>query len=242
MRIRHLAALLTALVVASLFAGSASQAASDQLQGAPKTGLCYNMTFKQSAGAVAPVPAISCSKAHTMWIVATGVPAAKLDLTKAADVQTAGDQVCGVHGVKKAVGDFGLKFAKSDYLEEYFAPSKAQIADGAHWLSCELSLDGKGSGFVTTRVKQPASLKKKLPDSFQLCGTAKYDTVACSAKHAFRAVYAFQVNKPFTSGAYTKAGTKTCPGHVSTPKGYSYTSRTRTAKSFTITCLTKTSK
>lgn len=187
------------------------------LTGAPIVGKeCYTMTFRQAGSMSAPHAPVKCTASHTNWVFKVGKPKASLDLTDRDDVAKAGDQVCRAADFKRALGNFGLKFSQSAYGFYFFAPTKAEVKVGAHWISCTAALMN-GKDFKSTKI---AKLPKvtKLTDSIRLCVAGSGFYTVCSSKHVSRSTYAFWVHKPYSVKNRDKAAMATCPKHVSTPR------------------------
>jgi hypothetical protein len=243
MRLRSLAAasaLIVAIPVAVLATNQAAASAAPDpaLTGAPKAGQCYDLSDKQSAATSTSAAAVPCTQSHTLWIYRVAKVDSSLDLTDSTDLATAVNQACTSSTTKHAIGNLELPFAKSAYTFAHFAPTKDDIAAGAHWISCEAGLFGGKNKLAVTKIKKLVkTTDKKLPDAFQLCGSRTYYLTNCADKHSFRSTYAFWVNGKYSTTKATKAAQKTCPKHVKRNNPFLYSSRVIYSSKFSITCL-----
>lgn len=229
-----LAAVLTALP--QLPGVAAVQA--DTLDGAPAVGACYDVSRRTAYEAdTLEVATVSCTEKHTLWVA--GVIAIPADVpldSEDADFNRAVNRGCFA-ATKKALGDNGLKYARSAYGTFTFHATDAQQALGAHWASCTVGAHGSARTLQRTTKREPAQVTARLPRSLQLCGTARYERVSCSKPHVYRATYATWVKGEISQAAGQRAADRICPRRVS---GRTWMWATRPGKGrFSLTCLTR---
>ena len=229
-----LAAVLTALP--QLPSVAAAQTAT--LDGAPAVGACYDVSRRTAYEAdMLEVATVPCTEKHTLWVAGVvelpaDVPLDSQDAAYGRAVNTA----C-LAATKKALGDAGLKYARSAYGTFTFHATDAQQAVGAHWASCTVGTHGSAKTLQRTTKRKPAQVTARLPRRLQLCGTARYERVSCSKPHTYRAVYATWVKGEISSTAGQRAADRICPKHVSS-RTWMWSARPDTGR-FSLTCLTR---
>lgn len=226
----------TVLTALPQLPGAAAEAVT--LDGAPAVGECYDVSRRTAYEAdVLEVATVPCTEKHTLWVAGVvelpaDVPLDSSDAAYGRAVNTA----C-LAATKKAVGDSGLKYARSAYGTFTFHATDAQQAVGAHWASCTVGLHGSAKTLQRTTKRKPAQVTSRLSRSLQLCGTARYERVSCSKPHTYRAVYATWVSGQYSSTAGQRAADRICPQHVSS-RTWMWSTRPDTGR-FSLTCLTR---
>ena len=230
-------ALTAALLTSPPAMAALANAQADVLTGAPQVGQCYDVT-RQVAYEDASVEAtpVDCSQSHTLWVTAVAeIPAEiPIDSTDKAYGEFA-NSVC-LPSIKPVLGDNRLKFARSAYGSFNFHATDAQQAEGARWLVCTVGIVGSVKTLVSSTKATPAKVTGKLPTKLQLCGSARYDRVNCSAPHVYRATWATVVDARISTAQ--KVADRTCPRHVSS-QTWMWSSRGISSKQFLLTCLTR---
>ncbi len=189
---------LTALAMA---APATAGLATDPLVGAPNVGTCSTMTATQADAPVDRSAVVSCSKPHTAQVA--GVVRLPRDLEWDAAGEKALYRVVArrcLPTVDALLGRSTRARDSSAYDLLWFRPTKAQITQGARWLSCSVELRQ-----ATSLAKLPTSTSPflpagALPDKVARCLTKAALTTRCATRHEWRATGSFVL-----SGSY--------PGH-----------------------------
>jgi len=166
----------------------ASESATPAYLGKPKVGECHALTVKdirRDSETKKPVP---CSEPHTTVTVAV-VKATKATSSAKGDARTfAVGEACGP-GFTKALGADSKTRAKTLYSLAWFNPTKEQVADGATWLRCDVTLTAANHAFA---IKGEQPLLDDGPTKAELaCGRlasgekAAWIFVPCATKHQF---------------------------------------------------------
>ncbi|WP_028644014.1 septum formation family protein [Nocardioides sp. URHA0020] len=237
-----------ALIVALLSLGSAAaeDTPADPLAGAPAVRACYDLTYKQAYAHDTNEATVPCGHRHTMVVTAVGKAPASIDwATLDWDKQLPAALVNAINrtcdpATTKLLGT-PRKRALTLYDQYWFAPSKEDVAAGAHWFSCLVALT-ESTRLLPIPSGQPKKIGRKIPKRIAHCArTARtsYPTVACSRPHRWRAVYAKPIRGRLTDKRALAAAKRTCPRHVSSEEWLYFTTWVSTKK-FIIGCSTKT--
>lgn len=231
-------AIASVLVVLPQLPASVAAVQSDTLAGAPAVGECFDVSRRTAYEADAlEVSTVPCTDKHTLWV--TGVVELPADVpldSSDADYGSAVNRAC-LGATKEAVGDNGLKYARSAYSTFTFHATDAQQALGARWASCTIGAHGSSKTLQRTTSRKPAEVTGRLPRRLQLCGTAGYDRVSCSEPHVYRAVYATWVSGEISPAAGQRAADRICPSRVRSSR-WMWSTRPGTGR-FSLTCLTR---
>ncbi len=241
------------IVVCSLLgAGSAGAAggraarAGDAMTGAPAVGACYDLTYKQAWDRSAAESTVSCSRRHTMTVVAVGTLPAGYDWATIGDkklpieVGKAVARTCGPGTKRHVAGPVVL--ARTLWSEWFYAPTKEQVDAGARWFSCEVALLS-ATRFLPVPAGQPKRIGGKIPSSVAKCARKArggYPDVPCSTRHQWRATYSVLVHKRSADKPAQAAALRICPQHVGKKGDWLWNWRYQTKQSFVLTCLRKT--
>ena len=233
-----LAAALTALPQLPVQAAVQTAVQTATLDGAPAVGECYDVSRRTAYEAdMLEVATVPCTEKHTLWVAGVVELPAEVPLdSEDAAYGRAVNTAC-LAATKKAVGDAGLKYARSAYGTFSFHATDAQQALGAHWASCTVGAHGSARTLQRTTKRKPAQVTSRLPRRLQLCGSARYERVSCSKPHTYRAVYATWVKGAISQTAGQRAADRICPQHVSS-RTWMWTTRPGTGR-FSLTCLTR---
>ncbi|WP_205471994.1 septum formation family protein [Nocardioides sp. SYSU D00038] len=178
-----LLALLVSGLVSGLVAGGAA-AQADPAAGQPRVGECRSYgvrTLDQVSDRSTPV---SCAGPHTALTIAVVRTPKRVKLTNAAQAAAATARPCTA-ALARALGRNVATRALSAYQYAFFAPTKAQRAQGARWLRCDLVL---GGGRRLETLPSPRLPGKPLPRTVAGCRTGKLHMTSCARPHRFRAV------------------------------------------------------
>ena len=122
-------------------ASHATTAKKKAMTGAPKVGRCYDISQEQAEGWSTSSDTVSCSHKHLLQVFAVFAVPAKTPM-KGTKVGRFVDKHCAPAAVK-LLGNGGKKWGRSAYRPGWwFTPTKAQQAQGAHWVSCLLGISG----------------------------------------------------------------------------------------------------
>ena len=210
----------------------------DVLAGAPAVGQCYDISRKAATDkSVLTDATVPCTKKHTLWVSAVVEVPADLVIDGDDEAYTQFVSRACLPGTKKMLGDNGLKYARSAYGTFTFHASDAQQLEGARWASCTIGTYGTARTLVRSKAAKPTKLKGALPRRLQLCGSARYDRVSCTAPHVFRATHATWVSGAISQRAAQSAADRTCPKHVRGTT-WMWTSRPGVGR-FSLTCLSR---
>ena len=166
--------------------------------GVPAVGACSTMTPAQAAAPADRSTVVECSLKHTAQVA--GV--VKLPVTLQWDTATdhALYRVVARRCLPKVAAMLGRSTRTRDssaYDVLWFRPTKAQITQGARWLSCSIELrQGRSLAHLPTSTT-PFLSAGALPDKVARCLTKRALTTRCSAAHRWRATGSFTV-----SGSY----------------------------------------
>lgn len=179
--------LLTALATATTAPAAAAPAA-------PTVGQCHAMTWQEAAKSSDPDPAVDCSRSHTSRTYAVlSVPST----TRMTDLDALGRLVARRCDPvwERAVHPSIEQRLLSSYTRFWFAPTTAQIRDGARWVRCDLALAGGPTLAPLPAAQQPALGTAPHPRNEARCYLGKrsgYQVTVCSRSHQYRALSVFQ--------------------------------------------------
>jgi len=242
--LRFITPLATAFLTLGLLAAvpEAPATAADPLLGAPKAGQCYDVSGRTAyeAESTSATP-VRCATKHTLWVVGVGTVPADVPLKIGnRKFEQQASRICDP-ATRRALGDRGLRFARSAYNTFRFVPTDEQQAAGARWISCEVGITNGRGKLVSTRAPKPTKVTGSVPDRIKLCGTRDYGYITCAAKHVYRSTYAGYVRGRYTEARYQETARAVCPRHVRT-RQYMFGARIIEAKRWILVCLTKTSR
>ena len=193
-----LAALTAVATVAPADAGPAA----DPMVGAPTVGACSTMTAAQAGAPVDRSTVVRCSRAHTAQV------AGVVRMPRALPWDGASDRDLYRVIARRCLPAVGALLGRSTRTRDYtaydvlwFRPTKAQIAQGARWLSCSVELRRAASLARLPTSTSPFLPAGALPDQVARCLTRSTLTTPCSTRHRWRATGTFVM-----SGSY--------PGHT----------------------------
>lgn len=197
MRIRSLSVVTSIAVSISLAVGtalctivpSASAGTDNAMLGAPAVGQCYAMSGRTAANLMsAKADPTRCNKRHTLWI--TGV----FEVPEGVAMET-GDKkfealyvASCLRANREAAKATKTGFALSAYATYRFVPTKAQQAQGARWLSCELGIHAGGSRLVSRAGALPP-VGSNPAKPIRLCWTASITRTNCASTHRYAPTY-----------------------------------------------------
>ena len=243
LRILGILAVLT-LVATLLGIGSASagEDTTDPMTGAPAVGSCYDLTLKQASRFASPEGTVDCTRRHTLVVSALGALPASLDWATIDQDQfpkalsRAIVQTCDPAADKILGSNLATRYL-SLYSTWFFAPTKAQVADGARWFTCAIGLSDSARMLPLSNGR-PSRITKPVSKDVARCVNSRYDYVACSRTHSWRATSAFIVEKKLTKRTERAAGRR-CARQVATP-GSLVSVRSQGKREFVAACYTKT--
>jgi hypothetical protein len=199
-------ALLTAGVVGALLtaptasASAASAAAAGLAPAAPAVGSCHALTPREGAArsdSDAPVP---CRRQHTSRTIAVPRAPERVDMTDDAAVAEFGGAACS-KAFKRSVTRSTRSLLLSSYALYYFAPTRAQVEQGARWIRCDVVLYGGGTFAPLPPARRPQLGRPPFGNREARCYTQRpggYLITVCSRPHALRAKTAY----PMSGRAY----------------------------------------
>jgi hypothetical protein len=187
-----------ALTAAATVAPASAGTATDPMVGAPTVGACSRMTAAQADARTDRSAVVDCTQAHTAQV------AGVVRVPSTLQWDTAGDHAlyrvvarrC-LPTVEALLGRSTRARDSSAYDLLWFAPTKAQIARGARWLSCSVELRQAASLARLPTSSSPFLPAGALPDKVARCLTTSALTTRCSARHHWRATGSFVI-----SGSY----------------------------------------
>jgi len=190
------AAVLGLTAVAAVAPANAGAAAS--MVGAPTVGACSTMTAAQADAPADRSTVVACSQAHTAQVAGVvRVPRAlQWDAASDKELYRVIARRC-LPTVEALLGRNTRTRDSSAYDLLWFRPTKAQIAQGARWLSCSVELRQAASLAKLPRSTSPFLPAGALPDKVARCLTKSTLTTRCSARHQWRATGSFVI-----SGSY----------------------------------------
>lgn len=191
-----------------------SNAAPDSSAAKPEAGQCRQLTPAQGEPSSNNSPTVSCSDPHTNYTYAVPTVPRRIKFKKISSAQFSklGLSLCGGPRFDKALGRTDLVRDQTVYGSMFFGPSKAQRADGARWMRCDLFLlAGRDLGELPPT--QHPMLQGPITDAVRRCLTHDHYFTTCITAHAYRSVTAFTVHskKYPTKAQFTAQGRKHCP-------------------------------
>jgi hypothetical protein len=220
--------LTTLGTVAPSYAGTQQRAGA--MTGAPTIGTCSTMTAAQGAARSDHSTVVDCSQSHTAQVAGVVKLPKGLQWDQASTARLFHVIVSGcLPQVHATLGRNNATRDSSAYDYVWFAPTKAQRAAGARWLSCSV-IRPKG----TTLADLPTSTVPFLPDGALPDTVARclnrngYDT-PCSAGHLWRATGTFSVSGTYPGPkVLTRKAIAKCASRVRAGKPYAWTYRDKT--------------
>ncbi|MCW2785408.1 MAG: hypothetical protein JWP74_1925 [Marmoricola sp.] len=209
-----LAAVALALALAGTIAIVApSNAAPDRAAAKPKTGLCRNLTTAQGGPMTNDSPTVSCSSPHTTYTFAVPNLPKKVDAKhlSSSKFEVAGIDVC-TPGYRKLLGGSWGAEDQTMFSFTFFTATKAQRAQGARWVRCDLILVDANQLTDLPTVHRPL-LKGGTTDAVRRCYDQSGDYVPCTETHNLRSATFFTVHgkKYLSEKKFIKLGEKNCP-------------------------------
>lgn len=196
---RLVGALVALLVAATLFStptsATAETRAAAQAPARPKVGSCHALTYQEAAGKSDPDAPVACDRRHTSrtFLVPTVPAGIRMD-----DMDALGrlvDRKCDP-AYERTVSRSIRARLMSAYTYFWFAPTAAQVRQGARWVRCDVALVGGAVlAPLPTKVRRPALGKAPHRDTEARCYLGKkkgYGVTVCSRPHQYRAVKVFQ--------------------------------------------------
>lgn len=170
------------LTATSLLPASAAPVAADPLAGAPAVGECRSYIAKDRMNNHEESAAVDCAGPHTALVVEVAIAPSRYDLSGDPNAQLARfvGKTC-----KSAWNDaIGASHAQSHlvvYTASWFVPSKAQLAEGARWIRCDVNAyDNNQLGNLPTTTP---FVDGNIDRGDRRCLTAKTAVVPCTASH-----------------------------------------------------------
>ena len=217
---------LTALATTSPAQAGEQGRAPDPSFGAPTVGTCSTMTAKQGNAPSDRSTAVSCSKAHTAEVA--GVVKLPPRVKWSTATTTTLFRVVAEKCAPKVDTTLGRNTATRDssaYSYVWFAPTKAQRAKGARWLSCSVIIRRATALPDLPTSKTPFLPDGALPDRVARCLTKSALNTPCKAAHLWRATGTFTVAGTYPGAkALNKKATRQCVSRVHSP-AYRWTYR-----------------
>jgi hypothetical protein len=195
------------------------------MTGAPTVGTCSTMTAAQAGARADHSTAVKCSLAHTAQVAGVVRLPSRLQWDTASDRDLY--RVIARRCLPKVDAVLGRSTRTRDasaYDLLWFTPTKAQIAQGARWLSCSVELRQARSLARLPTSTTPFLPAGALPDKVARCLTRSALTTRCSARHRWRATGTFTVtgSYPGRTKLNHKAEDK-CRSRVTPGKAYRWT-------------------
>jgi hypothetical protein len=206
---------MTALVVAGPANATADR--SDGLPAprgdvdSPVVGECHLYKYAEVNHASEKSKAIPCDQKHTAQVIAVVKVPRRIPFVDDLAVFDATGPKC-YHALAKTLGG-NLSFrALSAYNFAFFVPTKAEQAEGARWVRCDLILEG---GRRLMPLPTPFLSKRPLSDDVARCllraGPALLPTV-CARRHDYRAAGIVKLKGTYkTPRAFLSIAAKRCP-------------------------------
>lgn len=195
------AATALALTAVAMVAPADAGPAADPMVGAPTVGSCSTMTAAQADAPVDRSTIVRCSRAHTAQVAGVVRVPRTLQWDSASDRDLY--RVIARRCLPTGAALLGRSTRTRDstaYDVLWFTPTKAQIDQGARWLSCSVELRQAASLARLPTSTSPFLPAGALPDQVARCLTKSILTTRCSTRHRWRATGTFVM-----SGSY--------PGH-----------------------------
>ena len=175
-------AVATLLTASTVVPASAAPAAADPLAGAPAVGECRSYTADDRLENHEDSPAVDCNGPHTALVVKVAIAPDKYDLSgrPSAQLQRFAAETC--QGAwKDAIGASHTQQHMVVYIASWFAPSKAQLAEGARWIRCDVNaFDNRQLGNLPAATP---FVDGNIDRGDRRCLTAKTAVVPCTASH-----------------------------------------------------------
>jgi hypothetical protein len=194
----------------------------------PVLGECHQLTVAEANAKTDSSAPIDCAQAHDTRVIAVrNLPHGQTyaDVNTTAKLVRAGTSIC-YPAFRAAVGGTDRVIDRTAYTFLFFKPTAQQVAQGARWLRCDLTLvhGTKYGALPTDRV--PALKGSNIPASAKRCLAGKnHVTTTCTASHSFRTTGSFTVGLKKFPGTkrIIQIGRNRCPALVSTDRNYLFT-------------------
>lgn len=182
-----------ALALGTFALNGPAGAAQATLAARPKVGQCRNLTPAQANGVSDTSAPIPCSRPHTARTFAVAdVPTnVHYKTLNYAGLYSVGLRVC-IPRFWKTLGSTATTRDQSAFTYVFFAPTKAQRANGARWVRCDLTMQG-GNGFLPLPATPSPVLKNGITTSTRRCLDSQNLRTNCSSAHIRRSRTAFVV-------------------------------------------------
>ena len=229
------------------YAGGTTPAAAT---GEPVVGECHSLTVAQASAKTDTSAPIDCANAHDTRVIAVrNLPNGQTyaDVNTTAKLVRAGESIC-YPAFRNAVGGTDRVIDRTAYTFVFFKPTAQQVAQGARWLRCDLTIlhGTKYGDLPTDRV--PALKGSTIPASAKRClGGKNHFTTTCTASHTYRTTGSFTVGLKKFPGTkrIIQIGRNRCPALVSTDRNYLFTWKLKATYNVqhdhTVVCFSRTS-
>jgi len=215
---RLLAAVLMLLAPLAGVVVSAGAAQAGPAFEEPAVGECRVLTSDEALRKSNNEAPIDCSQAHTSRVIATGrLPRGVSWSAPMRQLKRIFTRTCDP-AWKAALGRTYRSRAMTAYTWAWFMPTKAQRAQGARWIRCDLILLGGRKLDPLPTDAQPALGAQPHPSRIAAClGPASLRDTACTNRHAFRATGTFVIHQKAhpTARQLERAARRKCPSRVS---------------------------
>jgi len=210
---------LTAGAAVAAVAPASAGTATGSMFGAPTVGACSTMTAAQADAPADRSTVVDCAQAHTAQVAGVvRLPSAlQWDAASDKDLYRVVARRC-LPTVEALLGRNTRTRDSSAYDLLWFRPTKAQIAQGARWLSCSVELRQAASLARLPTSTSPFLPAGALPDKVARCLTKSALTTRCSARHQWRATGTFVISgsypgrKKIDDAANVKCRSRVTPG------------------------------
>lgn len=161
----------------------------------PAVGSCHDMSVKEAYAVADPDPAVSCARRHTSRTIAVPTVPAGIKMTNGRALARIVDQKCSP-AYERAIHPSRKQRLLSAYAQFWFAPTKAQIRQGARWIRCDVVLQKGRSLAPLPPAQVPALGNAPHPDREARCYLGRkggYLVTTCDSGHAYRTVTAYEM-------------------------------------------------
>jgi hypothetical protein len=177
----------------------------------PTVGECHLYKYAEVNHASEKSKAIPCDQKHTAQVIAVVKVPRRIPFVDALAVFDATGPKC-YHAMAKTLrGNLAFR-SLSAYNFAFFVPTKAEQAQGARWVRCDLILEG---GRKLMPLRTPFLSARPLPDDVARCllkaGPALLPTV-CARRHDYRAAGIVKLKGTYKSPReFLSIAAKRCP-------------------------------
>ena len=239
----NVAATRPGLLVSSTPATAGTARLADPMVGAPAVDDCYALTYKQGFKHAISEKTVDCGRTHTMRVVAVGQLPTSVDWEDSKAVHKVVTKTCDP-AWQKITGKQPTVTYRTLWSSWWFAPTEAQIDDGARWFSCEVALNLGERLIPLPKGKLPKATKNPA-DSIARCATKRYTTVPCSKPHAWRTVFTFTTKGQGKGDRLTqslrRAAIRRC-GPAVPGDNFLWSARHLESRTYVIACLQETKR